>query len=199
MLGLHEFGHVYHPDLGGSGSIEHSRAPREGPDDAFRGVCGELIACVWALEHSRVPVTPHDRENARAVVLAYAEDGGWTGGDPAYWMPEHLREPMREGMARLKGARGDGERHAKGEPTEDEDARPRAGLAAARVSLKHAPRCQRDVNERSRTRQHAPTRSAPASPKSPTNADNPVLTDMGQHGGRTTSCSSRLDGPRRRS
>ena len=42
------------------------------------------------------------------MVLAYAEDGGWTGGDPAYWMPEHLREPMREGMARLKGARGDG-------------------------------------------------------------------------------------------
>jgi hypothetical protein len=92
LTGLHEFGHAHHPDLPGNGSV------------TARGVYGELMAHVWAFEHSRVSVTRDDIDQAQAKLCLDAKEVGWEGGPLADWMPGKLRDPFSDGLARLEAA-----------------------------------------------------------------------------------------------
>ena len=97
LTGLHEFGHVYQADLGGTSN--HGVTPE--------GIYGELMAHVWAFEHSKVlPIPDRDLEHARISLLFDARENGWTGGSVADFLPAHLRNPYSEAFARLERWQG---------------------------------------------------------------------------------------------
>ncbi len=97
LTGLHEFGHVYQADLGGTSN--HGVTPE--------GIYGELMAHVWAFEHSRVlPIPDRDLEQARISLLFDAREIGWTGGSVADFLPAHLQDLYSEAFARLEQLQG---------------------------------------------------------------------------------------------
>jgi hypothetical protein len=106
LTGLHEFGHVYQPESGGSGLIAYSRTPFGCFDDACRGVYGELMAYVWAFQRSRIPIVRDDVCEARDIVMAHAKDGGWEGGPVEEWVRTELRQQYLDGVAQLEAALG---------------------------------------------------------------------------------------------
>ncbi len=94
LTGLHEFGHVFNPELVGT---SHHGVTAE-------GIYGELMADVWAFEHAKVPVAERDIRDAQSLLYCAALDIGWPGGplgDIASVLPRRLRRPYSDGLARL--------------------------------------------------------------------------------------------------
>jgi hypothetical protein len=94
LTGLHEFGHIFNLELGGTS--HHGATPA--------GVYGELVAHVWAFEHSKVPIAGRDVRDAEYLLYCAGLDAGWTGGPLADFtsaLPRRLRRPYLDGLARL--------------------------------------------------------------------------------------------------
>ncbi len=99
LTGLHEFGHVYNPDLRGT---SHHGVTAE-------GIYGELMAHLWAFEHSKVPIAEQDLRHAKDSLFLDAVEIGWSGGPVADLLPRHLRKPYSDGLARLDQYRSSAE------------------------------------------------------------------------------------------
>lgn len=92
LTGLHEFGHVYRPELGGTSN--HGVTPE--------GIYGEVMAHLWAFEHSKVPIPLRCIEHARVAPLFDAKEIGWSGGPVTNRLPMRLRQPFQDAMSRLE-------------------------------------------------------------------------------------------------